>query len=78
VLSPQDQTIVREWLADIAAGDAAAVAERQRIAQLRCDILRMLRDRHGLTNDALGVLAGVSASRAGELARAGHPDRFTA
>ena len=78
MLSPEDRAVIRAWLDDIAAGMDEAAAETRRLAQLRCDILRMVRDRSGMTYDALGALAGVSAARAGDLARNGDPARFTA
>ncbi|HWB37865.1 MAG TPA: hypothetical protein VHA75_17755 [Rugosimonospora sp.] len=78
MLPPEDQTLVREWLAEIAVRQDECRAEMDRLAQLRCDILRLLRDRGRLSNVQLGALAGTSAARAGELARAGNPERFAA
>lgn len=73
MLTQEEQTLVRAWLARIAGEMEHKAAETRDLAQLRCNILRMVRDRGRLTYDALGALAGVSAARAGELCRAGDP-----
>lgn len=71
MLSPQEQAETRVLLARIAELVDEHQDELASLQQLRADVLATVRAHSGITNDALGALAGVSAQRAGELARKG-------
>jgi acyl-CoA reductase-like NAD-dependent aldehyde dehydrogenase len=71
VLSPQDAATFREHLARIAQLVDEHQEELAQLVQLRADLFATVREHAGITNDALGALAGISPQRAGELARKG-------